>query len=38
MKAAGARWNAEKKLWLVGAAAVRALMLHDRVVGWLDLP
>ncbi len=37
MKAAGGRWNAEKKLWVVSGPTVRALMLQERVVGWLDL-
>jgi hypothetical protein len=36
IKAAGGRWNGEKRLWLVAGAAVRKIGLQDRVVGWLD--
>ena len=36
VKAAGGRWNATKKLWLVTGAEVRRLSLEDRVVAWLD--
>jgi hypothetical protein len=36
IKAAGGRWNGEKRLWLLTGAAVRRMDLQDRVVGWLD--
>lgn len=36
VKTAGARWNSERKLWMVTGAVVRRLVLEARVVGWLD--
>jgi hypothetical protein len=36
VKAAGGRWNSEKKGWPVAGAGVRRLRLEDRVVAWLE--
>ena len=36
IKAAGGRWNASRKVWIVSGPTVRELSLQDRVVGWLD--
>jgi hypothetical protein len=36
-KAAGAKWDAKRKLWLMSAKAIRRLNLEDRVTGWLEL-
>ena len=36
IKAAGARWNAQKKLWVMTAREVRRLHLETRVVAWLE--
>jgi hypothetical protein len=36
VKAAGGRWNSERKVWLVTGADVRRLQLEDRVVAWLE--
>jgi hypothetical protein len=36
IKAAGARWNPEHKLWMTTGEVVRRLALHDRVSGWLE--
>ncbi len=36
IKAAGARWNREQKLWLTTGEVIRRLGLHDRVTGWLE--
>ena len=36
IKAAGARWNPEKKTWLMTAPTLRRLGLESRVVSWLE--
>jgi hypothetical protein len=36
VRAAGGRWNSEKKVWLVAGADVRRLQLGNRVVTWLE--
>jgi hypothetical protein len=36
VKAAGGRWNSERKLWLLSAESVRQLSLQDRIVAWLE--
>ncbi len=36
VKAAGARWNNERKLWMTTGGVVRRLGLQDRVVTWLE--
>jgi hypothetical protein len=36
VKSAGARWNRDRKAWLVPPATVRALRLEDRIIGWLE--
>lgn len=35
-KAAGARWNPERRLWLMSSDLVRALRLGSRVVFWVE--
>lgn len=36
IKAAGGRWNTEKKAWVLRGAAVRKLALESRVIAWLE--
>lgn len=36
IKAAGGRWNAAKKAWLVSGLEMRRLGLEDRAIGWLE--
>ena len=35
IKAAGGRWNAARKLWVLSRLEMRRLGLEDRVAGWL---
>lgn len=37
IKDAGGRWNAERKVWMLGAAAVRRLGLEPRIAGWIEI-
>jgi len=35
-KGAGARWNGERKLWMMTGESVRRLGFEERVVSWLE--
>jgi hypothetical protein len=37
VKRAGASWDRQRKLWIMGAEAVRRLGLQSRVAGWIEL-
>lgn len=36
IKAAGARWTPDPKLWMATGEVVRRLSLHSRITGWLQ--
>lgn len=36
IKAAGGRWNAAKKVWVMSGLEMRRLGLEERVIGWLE--